>query len=121
MEVKPRSVEGPLSAGQRGHMAAQKSSVRQCLTGARLAPCNDDTLSSLQRKRQEEVVRELPEHVRAFVPETPLVVDKEIFEESQVITTRFISPGPDESTYEHLKVLMDDVDAFELLYEAVNG
>ena len=31
--------------------------------------------------------------------------------------SRDSSPGQDGCTYEHLKVLMDDVDAFELLYE----
>ena len=70
--VKPRS--GPLSAEQRLHMASQKvrlgeiTRARQCLTGAPLAPGNDDTLNELQRKRPQEIVKELPEHVRAFVP-----------------------------------------------------
>ena len=51
----------------------------------------DDTLNELQRKRFQEVARELSEHVRAFVPETPLVVAKDHFIESQVITRSFSS------------------------------
>ena len=31
------------------------------------------------------------------------------------------SPGPGGCTYEHFNVLMDDVDTFELLYEAVTS
>ena len=112
--VKPRS-EGPLCAEQRGHMAAQKvllgeiTLARQCLAGAPLAPGNDDTLNELQRKRPQEVVRELPEHVRAFVPKTPLVVNKEILLKSLKSSPRDSSPGLGGCTYEHLKVLMDDV------------
>ena len=77
--VKPRS-EAPLSSEHRGEKAAQKvrlgeiTRARQCLTGAPLPPGNDNTFNELQRKRPQEVVRELPEHVRAFTPETPLVV-----------------------------------------------
>ena len=51
----------------------------------------DDTLNELQRKRFQEVARELSEHVRAFVPETPLVVAKDHSIESQVITRSFSS------------------------------
>ena len=125
VQVKPRS--GPLSAEQRGHMASQKvrlgeiTRARQCLTGAPLAPGFDDTLNELQRKRAQEVVRELPEHVRALVLETPLVVSKEILLKSLKSSPRGSSPGPGGCTYQHLKVLIDDVDTFELLCEAVTS
>ena len=57
-------------------------------SGGRSCGNNDE----LEKKRSQEVVRELPEYFRAFVPATLLVVDKEIFfEETQVITTRLIS------------------------------
>ena len=50
------------------------------------------TLStSCRGKRFQEVARELSEHVRAFVPETPLVVAKDHSIESQVITRSFSS------------------------------
>ena len=104
-------------------MAAQKvllgeiTRARQCLT-APLAPGNDNTLKELQRKRPQQVVRELPEHVRAFVPETSLVVNKEILLKSLMSSPRGSSPGSGGCTYEHLKMLMDDVDTFELLHEA---
>ena len=107
--VKPRS-EAPLSSEHRGEKAAQKvwlgeiTCARQCLTGAPLAPGNDNTFNELQRKRPQEVVRELPEHVRAFTPETPLVVNKEILLKSLKSSPRGSSPGPGGCTYEHLKV-----------------
>ena len=125
VQVKPRS--GPLSAEQRGHMASQKvllgeiTRARQCPTGTPLAPDFDDTLNELQRKRPQEVVRELPEHVRSFVPETPLVVNNEIILKSLKSSPRGSSPGPGGCTYENLKVLMDDVDTFELLCEVVTS
>ena len=81
----------------RGEKAAQKvrlgeiTRARQCFTGAPLAPGNDNTFNELQRKRPQEVVRELPEHVRAFTPETPGGEQGDPLEESQVIATRFIS------------------------------
>ena len=124
--VKPRS-EAPLSTEQRGEKAAQKvqlgeiTRARQCLTGATPAPGNDNTFNELQRKRPQEVVRELPEHVRAFTPETPLVFNKEILLKSLKTSPRGSSPGPGGCTYEHLKVLMDDVDTFNLLHEAVTS
>ena len=66
-------------------------------------------------------MRELPEHVRAFTPETPLVVNKEILLKSLKSSPRGSSPGPGGCTYEHLKVLMDDADTFNLLHEAVTS
>ena len=97
--VKPRS-EGALSAKQRGQKAAQKvlmgeiTRARQCLTGAPLAPGNDDTFNELQRKRPQEVVRELPDHVRAFA-DAPLAVNKKILLKSLKSSPRGSSPGED--------------------------
>ena len=114
--VKPRS-EGGLSAEQRRQKAAQKvlmgeiTRARQCLTGA----------PSVQRKRPQEVVRELSEHVRAFALDTPLALSKKILLKSLKSSPRGSSPGPGGRTYEHLKVLMDDVDTFNLLHEAVTS
>ena len=98
VQVKPRS-EGPLSAEQRGTWLPRRSCwVRShvpvsALTGAPLAPGNDNTLNELQRKRPQQVVRELPEHVRAFVSETPLVVNKETLLKSLMSSPRGSSPG----------------------------
>ena len=66
----------------RGKAACQKvklgeiTRARQCLTGAALAPGNDDTFDELQRKRPQEIQRELPAHVLGFVPESPLAFDR---------------------------------------------
>ena len=67
---------------ERGKAARQKAQLgeitraRQCLTGAALAPGNDETFNELQGKRPQEV-QQLPEHVRNFVPESPLVLDRD--------------------------------------------
>ena len=114
------------SSEHRGEKAAQKvrmgeiTRALQCLTGTPLPPGNDNTFNELQRKRPQEVVRELPEHVRAFTSETPLV-NKEILLKSLKSSPRGSSPGPGGCTYEHLKVLMDGADTFNLLHEAVTS
>ena len=111
----------------RGKAACQKvkfgeiTRARQCLTGAALAPGNDDTFDELQRKRPQEIQRELPEHVRGFVPDSPLALDRVAFMKSLKTSPRGSSPGPGGCTYEHLKVLLDETDIFELLFDAVTS
>ena len=94
---------------------------RQCLTGAALVPGNDDTFDELQRKRPQEIQRELPEHVRGFVPDSPLALDRDAFMKSLKSSPHGSSPGPGGCTYEHLKVLLDETDIFELLFDAVTS
>ena len=112
---------------ERGKAARQKAQLgeitraRQCLTGTALAPGNDETFNELQGKRPQEVQRELPEHFFNFVPESPLVLDRDAFLKSLKTSPRGSSPGPGECTDEHLKVLLDETDFFELLFDAVTS
>ena len=111
----------------RGKAACQKvkfgeiTRARQCLTGAVFVPGNGDTFDELQRKRPQEIQRELPEHVRGFVPESLLALDRDAFMKSLKTSPRGSSPGPGGCTYEHLKVLLDETDIFELLFDAVTS
>ena len=97
------------------------SRARQCLTGAALAPGNADTLRELQSKRPREVLRPLPQRVREFHPESPLELDRDKFLQSLKTAPRGSSPGPGGFSYEHLKIMMDEEDTLELLYEAATS
>ena len=95
--VKSRS-EAPLSSEHRGEKAAQKvrlgeiTRARQCLTGAPLAPGNDNTFNELQRKRPQEG-RERVARARSCIHTGDTIGGEQgdPLEESQVIATRFIS------------------------------
>ena len=77
------------------------SRARQCLTGASLAPGTEATFQLLQARRPQVVVRESPEAVRAFEPESPVTVDRKIFLKCLKSPTRGASPGLGGCTYEH--------------------
>ena len=97
------------------------SRARHCLTGSPLAPGTDDTYRELQSKRPQHISRELPQSVREFSPDTPLALDRDAFLKSLKTAPRGSSPGPGGCTYEHLRVLVDDQDTMDLLFEAATG
>ena len=83
------------TAETRGKAACQKirmgevSRARQHLTGATLAPGNDQTLQELQRRRDQEVVRPLSQEVLEFDPERPVILDRPTFLTSLKSVPRF--------------------------------
>ena len=87
------------------------SRARQYLTGAALAPGNDQTLQELQRRRDQEVVRPLSQEVSEFEPERPVILDRPTFLTSLKSAPRGSSPGLGGCTYEHLKTLLDETSA----------
>ena len=97
------------------------SRARQCLTGASLAPGTEATFREMQSRRPQEVQRPIPREVLEFQPATPLVVDRKKFLTSPKSAPRGASPGPGGCTYEHLRILLDDRDTFELLFEAATS
>ena len=115
------------TAETRGKTACQKirmgevSRARQYLTGATLAPGNDQTLQELQRRRDQEVVRPLSQEVLEFDPERPVILDRPTFLTSLKSAPRGSSPGPGGCTYEHLKTLLDESDTTELLFGACSS
>ena len=52
-----------------------------------------------------------------FEPERPVQLDPEMFLTSLKSAARGSSPGPGGCTYEYLKVLLDEADTAELLYD----
>ena len=93
-------------ACQKGRLG-EVSRARQCLTGAALAPGNEDTFRALQDKRPQQVIRPLTQEVLDFQPEIPVQLDRAMFLTSLKSAPRGSSPGPGGCTYEHLKVLLD--------------
>ena len=53
----------------------QVSRARHELTGASLAPQNNETLGELRGRRPQERESTIPQEVRHFVPEHPLILD----------------------------------------------
>ena len=75
----------------------------------------------MQNRRPQEVVRNIPQDILEFEPDVPVEVDRKAFLKRLKSAPKGSSPGPGGSTYEHLRILVDDVDTMELLFEAVTS
>ena len=75
----------------------------------------------MQSKRPQVASREIPQAVLDFEPEEPLTLDRKILLSSLKSSPRKSSPGPGGCTCEHLKVLLEDSNTFDLLTEALNS
>ena len=75
----------------------------------------------MESRRPQEVQRRIPREILDFVPESPTVVDRMIFLKSLQSAPRGASSRPGGCTYVHLRVLLDDSDTFDLLFEAVTS
>ena len=110
---------------RRAEAACQKvklgevSKALLCLTGASLPPGTDETFDAMQNRRPQEVVRIIPQDILEFEPDVPVQVDRKTFLKCLKSAPKGSSPGPGGCTYEHLRILVDDVDTMELLFEAV--
>ena len=96
------------------------SRARQCLTGACLAPKCEETFSELQARRPQFQRRELPPEALEFEPETPVELDRKAFFNSLRSAPCGSSAGPGGCTCKHLKLLLDDSDATDLLVAVCN-
>ena len=94
------------------------SGARQELTGATLAPKNDDTLRDLQGRRPQERIREIPAEVLNFVPGQVLVLDATVFSKCLASAPVGSAPGPGGCTNEMLKVCLDDAEVMQHLFLA---
>ena len=98
---------------KRTHAAQQKiqqgdvSRARHCLARAALAPGTEATLMEMQNKRPQVVSRELSEEVRAFVPDSPVALDRQTLLRSLKTAPRGSSPGQGGCTYEHIKTRLN--------------
>ena len=82
-----------------------------------LAEGTDHTHRLLQDRRPQVVSRPVPAEVLNFEPDRPVQLDLKAFFTSLRSAARGSSPGPGGCTYEHLKVLLDEVDTTEFLFE----
>ena len=74
---KSRNAEGWLLS--HASNVARSPRARQELTGAALAPKNEEILQEMKRQRSEVQVRPIPPAVLEFEPDTPLTMDRKIF------------------------------------------
>ena len=91
------------------------------LTGASLAPGTDETFDAMQNRRPQEVVRNILQNILKFEPDVPVQVDRKAFLKCLKSAPKGSSHGPGQCTYEHLRILVDDVDTMEILIEAVTS
>ncbi len=93
------------------------SSGRQSLESAELAPGNQATLDALQGPRPTRPRDPLPAAVRDFVPDRRFRLDSERFVRNLRGARRGAAAGPSGLTSDHLKVLLEDDVALDLLHE----
>ena len=95
--------------------AGEVTRARQCLIGASVAPGTDETFRALQ------TIGGAKSHSpRGYgvEPESPVQIDRKIFLQSLKTAPKGSSPGPGGYTYEHLRVLLDEVATFDLLLDS---
>ena len=73
----------------------------------------------MQNRRPQVPTRPISQEAREFHPEAPVSTDRKVFLQCLKSAPRGSSPGPGGCTYEHLKMLLDDMDTVELLLEAL--
>ena len=83
--------------------------------------CSRSTFLEMQNKRPQVTSREIPQDVLGFEPEEPITLDRKILLASLKSSPRGSSPGPGGCTYEHLQVLLEDSNTFDLLIGALNS
>ena len=93
----------------------QVSRARHELTGAPLAPKNEETLAQLRRQRPQEQIKEIPRAV-SFQPDHLLNMDRKIFLDCFRGAPSGVASGPG-CTNEMLRVCLDDQETVSLLFE----
>ena len=96
----------------------QVSRARHELTGAPLAPKNEDTFRELQDRRPREQVRPIPREVLEFNPSVPSQMEMRTFVDCLRSAPAGSAPGPGGCSYEMLKVCLDDPEVTQLLFMA---
>ena len=114
MEEAVRKGRAALNRVQRG----QVSRARQELTGAALAPKNMDTLAELQGRRPQERVVDIPQEMVTFVPDRSVELDMKLFTKCVQSAPSGCSPGPGGCTNEMLRLCLDDMELFQMLFRA---
>ena len=105
-------------AAQSRVQQGQVSRARQELTGAPLAPRNEDTLQQLRNRPPQEQLRAVPSEVLEFQPSREFTMDAKLFAECLRSALSGCSPGPGGCSNEILKVCLDDYEGLKLLLSA---
>ena len=106
-------------AAQSRVQQGQVSRARHELTGAPLAPKNDETYRALQDRRPREQVRAIPEVVLDINPSQPLQLEMRTFVDCLRSAPACSAPGPPGGcSYEMLKVCLADPEVAQLLFMA---
>ena len=113
------------SEAERRGLAAQErvkreqvSRARQALVGAALSPKTEGTLEELRRRRPQAALRQIPQEVMDYAPDSPLALDMKIFAKCLRAAPAGSSAGPGGCSNEMLKVCLDDQETCQLLFLA---
>ena len=75
----------------------------------------------MQSRRLQVATRPISQEVREFHPEVPVSINRKVFLQCLTSAPRGASPGSGVCTWEHLKMLLGDMDTVELLLEAITS
>ena len=121
----PNSKREASSEAERRGLAAQEkvkrgqvSRARQALVGAALSPKTEETLEELRRRRPQAALRQIPQEVMDYAPDSPLAMDMKIFAKCLRTAPAGSSAGPGGCSNEMLKVCLDDEETCQLLFLA---
>ena len=92
--------------------------ARQALVGAALSPKTEETLEELRRRRPQAALRQIPQEVMVYAPDSPLAIDMKIFAKCFRTAPAGSSAGPGGCSNEMLKVCLDDEETCQLLFQA---
>ena len=111
------SAERRAGAAERKVMLGEVSRARQCLTEAALALGIEETFQSMENRRPQVATRPVSQEAREFHPEAAVSIDRKVFLQCLKSALQGSSPGPGGCTYEHLRLLLDEMDTVEFPFE----
>ena len=125
-ERQSQSGTSTSSAGDLAQRACDKVRLEECtrarqiLTASPLAPGNAETLNELSdpQKRPPRALAPIPPEVLQFESASAVAIPFKLFVSCLRSAPRGSSGGPGSTTYEHLKVALDDEDTAALLHKA---
>ena len=125
-ERQSQSGTSTSSAGDLAQRACDKVRLEECtrarqiLTASPLAPGNAETLNELSdpQKRPPRALAPIPPEVLQFEPTSAVAIPFNLFVSCLLSAPRGSSGVPGSTTYEHLKVALDDEDTAALLHKA---
>ena len=114
-----KAVESRVRRAENLVHVGEVSSARQALEGAAVAPGTQATLDKLQdvRRRPPQPREALPPGIMGFQPPTLFQLDEKLFGRNLRSARRGVAGGPSGMTCEHLRPLLDERRAMQLLFK----